>query len=196
MTFNIHSNSSFYIYCRFALHLLFCAVLLSSQVTNAKKISEVTEENCEVCVQFMTRFIDSIDESVKSSPAKIEDAFRKFCKPTKGDDNRFCYYVGGLEESATGMLGEMSKPVSWSMPPDKVCMKLYRQDQQICDLRYAKTVDYSKMDIKKLKVGELKAILSEWGEQCRGCSEKSDYIKLVEELLPKHAPGAKPKADL
>jgi len=44
--------------------------------------------------------------------------------------------VGGLEESATGMLSEMSKPVSWSMPADKICMKLYRRDEQICDLRY------------------------------------------------------------
>jgi len=34
------------------------------------------------------------------------------------------------------MLSEMSKPVSWSMPADKICMKLYRRDEQICDLRY------------------------------------------------------------
>ena len=47
-----------------------------------------------------------------------------------------CYYVGGLEESATGILGEMSKPVSWGMPADKVCMKLYKKDEQICDLKY------------------------------------------------------------
>lgn len=44
--------------------------------------------------------------------------------------------MGGLEESATGMLGEMSKPVTWSMPADKVCGKLNRMDEQICDLRY------------------------------------------------------------
>ena len=49
-----------------------------------------------------------------------------------------CYYVGGLEESATGMLGEMSKPVSWGVPAGKVCMKLYKKDQQICDLKYGK----------------------------------------------------------
>ena len=48
--------------------------------------------------------------------------------------------MGGLEESATGMLGEMSKPISWGVPADKVCMKLYRKDQQICDLRYGKMV--------------------------------------------------------
>jgi len=53
-----------------------------------------------------------------------------------------------------------------------------------------KSYDYSKLDFKKLKVSELKNILSEWGEQCRGCTEKSDYVRLVEELLPKHVPDA------
>jgi hypothetical protein len=47
-----------------------------------------------------------------------------------------CYYLGGLEDSATGILGELSKPISWSMPADKVCEKLKKKDSQICDLRY------------------------------------------------------------
>jgi len=47
-----------------------------------------------------------------------------------------CYYLGGLEDSATGILGELSKPLSWSMPADKVCEKLKKKDSQICDLRY------------------------------------------------------------
>jgi len=42
-----------------------------------------------VCVKFLNRFIESLDESTKSTPLKIEDAFRKFCKTAKGDDNRF-----------------------------------------------------------------------------------------------------------
>lgn len=51
-----------------------------------------------------------------------------------------CYYLGGLEESATGILGEMSKPLSWSMPADKICEKLKKKDVQICDLKYGKVV--------------------------------------------------------
>lgn len=47
-----------------------------------------------------------------------------------------CYYLGGLETSATGILGEMSKPLSWSMPPLKVCEKLKKLDAQVCDLRF------------------------------------------------------------
>jgi hypothetical protein len=49
-----------------------------------------------------------------------------------------CYYLGGLEDSATGILGELSKPLSWSMPAEKVCEKLKKKDSQICDLRYGK----------------------------------------------------------
>jgi len=182
-----------------ALVLFLTTLSLVTTVSEAKKISEATEDNCEVCVKFMTQFIDSLDADTQSVPSKIETAFRKFCKTTKKDDNRFCYYVGGLEESATGMLGELSKPISWSMPADKVCMKLYRQDEQICDLRYEKTIDLSTVDVQKLKVHELKKLLSDWGEQCRGCSEKDDYVRLVKELMPKYAgagAGGTPKSDL
>lgn len=49
-----------------------------------------------------------------------------------------CYYLGGLEESATGILGEISKPLSWNMPADKICEKLKKKDNQICDLRFGK----------------------------------------------------------
>lgn len=47
-----------------------------------------------------------------------------------------CYYIGGLEESATKIVTEMSKPLSWGLPVDKVCQKLKKKDVQICDLRY------------------------------------------------------------
>lgn len=53
-----------------------------------------------------------------------------------------------------------------------------------------KTLDLSKVDLKKLKVKDLKAILLEWDEKCKGCTEKSDFIKLIEELMPKYAPEA------
>lgn len=47
-----------------------------------------------------------------------------------------CYYIGGLEESATKIVTEMSKPLSWGLPVDKVCQKLKKKDVQVCDLRY------------------------------------------------------------
>lgn len=44
--------------------------------------------------------------------------------------------MGGLEESATGTLGDLSKPLSYSMPAEKICEKLKKKDAQICDIRY------------------------------------------------------------
>ena len=40
-------------------------------------------------MNYLTKFIDGLESDVKSSPQKIEDAFRKSCKGTKKDDNRF-----------------------------------------------------------------------------------------------------------
>lgn len=91
-----------------------------------------------------------------------------------------------MEESATGILGELSKPLSWSMPADKVCEKLKKKDVQICDLRYDVEIDLKSVDLKKLKVRDLKKILNDWGEDCQGCVEKSDYIQRIEELKPRH----------
>ena len=76
----------------------------------------------------------------------------------------------------------MSKPLSWGMPrffdifskalihtttflySDKVCEKLKKTDRQICELTYEKQIDFSTVDLKKLKVKDLKKILSEWDE--------------------------------
>jgi len=125
-----------------------------------------------------------------------------------------CYYLGGLEESATGILGELSKPLSWSMPADKICEKLKKKDAQICDLRFGtcntrafssflqisgsiiqceidifvseKQIDLNTVNLKKLKVRDLKKILNDWEETCDGCIEKTDFIKRIEELKPKY----------
>jgi len=175
------------------LHLL--AVLLLSLLSFAelKKLTETTQENCEVCVSFVSKFISTLDDATKSKPAAIEKAFRKTCKTAKKADNRLCYYVGGTEDAATGMLGELSKPISIHMPAEKVCMKLYRKDEQICDLRYEKQMDLSTVDLKKLKVKDLKKILTEWEEDCKGCTEKADFVARIEKLMPVHSPESHKK---
>ncbi|KAL5285912.1 MANF family protein [Megaselia abdita] len=94
------------------------------------------EEQCEVCVKTVRKFAATLDDSIKKDPKKIETEFKKFCKTQKNKEKSFCYNLGGLEESATGILGELSKPLSWSMPAEKVCEKLKAKDAQICALRY------------------------------------------------------------
>lgn len=49
-----------------------------------------------------------------------------------------------------------------------------------------KTIDLKTVDLKKLKVRDLKKILSDWDEVCEGCIEKTDFIKRIQELKPKY----------
>ncbi|XP_044764088.1 mesencephalic astrocyte-derived neurotrophic factor homolog [Coccinella septempunctata] len=161
-------------------------VILSSLLVCVVSVSSLKQGECEVCVKTLTKFSNTLSDEQKKDPKKIEDEFRKFCKNLKNKENRFCYYLGGLEESATGILGEMSKPLSWSMPADKVCEKLKKKDVQICELRYDPEIDLRTVDLKKLKVRDLKKIINDWGENCDGCVEKSEFIKRIEELKPQH----------
>ncbi|XP_055319728.1 mesencephalic astrocyte-derived neurotrophic factor homolog [Sitodiplosis mosellana] len=144
------------------------------------------EEDCEVCVATIREFNATLTEDIRSNPMKIEEAFKQYCTTAKSKQQRLCYYLGGLEISATGILGEMSKPLSSHVPPLRVCEKLKRLDAQICDLRFEKQIDLSAVDLKKLKVRDLKKILNDWDEICDGCLEKTDYIRRIEELKPKY----------
>ncbi|TDG45066.1 hypothetical protein AWZ03_008491 [Drosophila navojoa] len=162
-------------------------VMICFIVGVAQTALAIKEDDCEVCVKTVKRFADTLDDTTKKDYKLIETAFKKFCKTQKNKEHRFCYYLGGLEESATGILNEMSKPLSWSMPAEKVCEKLKKKDAQICDLRYEKQIDLNNVDLKKLKVRDLKKILNDWDESCDGCLEKTDFIKRIEELKPKYS---------
>ncbi|XP_071960556.1 mesencephalic astrocyte-derived neurotrophic factor homolog [Antedon mediterranea] len=148
--------------------------------------AKLQEGDCEVCISVIKQIDKKLSADERKSPAKIEDAIRKLCKKAKNRENRFCYYVGGTEDAATGLLGEISKPLKSFMPPEKICEKLKKKDGQICQLKYEKQIDLDAVDLKKLKVKDLKKILSDWGETCKACTEKSDFIKLIEKLKPTH----------
>merc|ERR1712026_123404 len=142
--------------------------------------------DCEVCISVLDRFRKTLAKDQEGDAKAIEKEFVKFCKDLKSKENRFCYFLGGTADAATGILGEMSKPMSWGMPALKVCEKLKKKDRQVCELAYDKQIDFKSVDLKKLKVRDLKKILSDWEETCDGCLEKADYIKRIEEVKPKH----------
>ena len=75
------------------------------------------------------------------------------------------------------------------MPADKICReKLLKKDSQVCDLKYDKQIDVNAVDLKTLKVKDLKKILSDWGEDSKGFTEKNEFIQRIEELKSKYAP--------
>ncbi|CAI5448136.1 unnamed protein product [Caenorhabditis angaria] len=142
-------------------------------------------QQCEVCVKVLTDALAKVPADSKSKADVVGQKVREHCATTKNKENKFCFYIGALPESATSIMNDVQKPLSWSMPPEKVCDKLKTKDAQICELKYDKPLDWKTIDLKKMRVKELKNILSEWGEVCKGCTEKTEFIKKIEELKPK-----------
>ncbi|XP_070559141.1 mesencephalic astrocyte-derived neurotrophic factor homolog [Ptychodera flava] len=176
MTYNIQNLTIWFTLVVFA----WCVLGISR--TEAK----LKEGDCEVCIKVLKDFGNSLSDEDRKSKDKIENQFKKFCKTAKNKENRFCYYLGGTSDAATGILGEMSKPMTNHLPPEKICERLKKKDAQICELKYEKQIDLNTVDLKKLRVKELKKILNDWDETCRGCAEKSDFVRRIEELKPKH----------
>ncbi|XP_003257694.1 cerebral dopamine neurotrophic factor [Nomascus leucogenys] len=152
--------------------------------------------DCEVCKEFLNRFYKSlIDRGVNFSLNTIEKELISFCLDTKGKENRLCYYLGATKDAATKILSEVTRPMSVHVPAMKICEKLKKLDSQICELKYEKTLDLASVDLQKMRVAELKQILHSWGEECRACAEKTDYVNLIQELAPKYA-ATHPKTEL
>lgn len=49
-----------------------------------------------------------------------------------------------------------------------------------------KEIDWNTVELKKLKVRELRKILNQWGEDCLGCAEKTDFIDKIEQVKRTH----------
>lgn len=151
----------------------------------------LTSPSFPVCISYLGRFYQDLkDRDVTFSPATLEEELIKFCREARGKENRLCYYIGATDDAATKIINEVSKPLAHHIPVEKICEKLKKKDSQICELKYDKQIDLSTVDLKKLRVKELKKILDDWGEMCKGCAEKSDYIRKINELMPKYAPKA------
>ncbi|KAI6177524.1 MANF/CDNF-like protein [Aphelenchoides bicaudatus] len=144
-----------------------------------------SEDACPVCAKVLNDIIAKVPSDKKSDQTAIDKIVRAHCKEIKGKENKFCNYIGALPESATSIMNEVTKPLSWSMPAVKICEKLKTKDAQICDLKFDKGIDWKTVDLKKLKVKDLKKILDNWGEACKGCTEKQEFVAKIEELKPK-----------
>ncbi|XP_064399852.1 mesencephalic astrocyte-derived neurotrophic factor-like [Halichondria panicea] len=169
------------------LKLLFtlCLCALCSLVE-----AKLKEGDCEVCIGFLTKVGKSLQEQGKDPLAigkkSLEVELIKECKKAKDKDERFCYYIGASDIAATKLINEVTKPLSYGMPPEKICEKLKGKDGEICDLKYDKEIDFKNVDLKKMRVKQLKKILINWGEDCRGCAEKTDFINKIETVMHQH----------
>jgi len=148
--------------------------------------AKLKEGDCEVCIKFLTKFEKSIEDADRKDQNVLTKKLKAACNKAGGKENRFCYYVGGTKDAATYILNEITRPLSYFKTVDRICEDLKQKDPQICSLRYDKDIDWKTVNLKKLKVRDLKKILSDWGESCNGCLEKSEFIKKVESVKNQH----------
>ncbi|XP_023995960.1 mesencephalic astrocyte-derived neurotrophic factor [Salvelinus sp. IW2-2015] len=170
--------------CLTILSVALAALALVPSISGALK-----DGDCEVCVSFLGRLYQSLqDDKVKFNSTNIEKALVETCKDAKGKENRFCYYIGGTNDAATKILNEISKPLSYHTPVDKICEKLKKKDSQICELKYDKQLDLSTVDLKKLKVKDLRRSWRLGKSRVKLCREVRLHRK-IDELMPSTHPG-------
>ncbi|XP_012679975.1 cerebral dopamine neurotrophic factor [Clupea harengus] len=146
-------------------------------------------DECEVCVGFLERLYKAlISTHSELSHAIVEEGLVQTCAEATGKESRLCYYLGASSDAAARVTGEVTRPLSAHVPPPKICQRLQKRDGQICELRYDTPVlDWSREVLSKLRVLELKRLLASWGEECRACLEKGEFIDLIQQVAPKHS---------
>uniref|UniRef100_A0AC35U752 Mesencephalic astrocyte-derived neurotrophic factor homolog n=1 Tax=Rhabditophanes sp. KR3021 TaxID=114890 RepID=A0AC35U752_9BILA len=149
-------------------------------------VSSIVAQECEVCTKVLGDAMLKVPAADANKADKIADVIRAHCKTTRNKEHKLCLNIGALPESASSIMADVSKPLSWSMPAEKVCLKIKSKDAQICELKYDKDLDWKTIDLNKLRVKELKKILDNWGEVCKGCTEKNELITKINELKPKY----------
>merc|ERR1712170_230330 len=130
--------------------------LVSSLLLIGSVFGKLKDGECEVCISVVNKFIKNADEAKATSMDDIKKVVKTTCKDLKQRENRFCYYIGATDDAATTMVNEVTKPMSFHMPAEKICEKLKPKDAQICELKYEKQLDWKNINLNKMRVKELK----------------------------------------
>ncbi|TGZ66062.1 hypothetical protein CRM22_005521, partial [Opisthorchis felineus] len=187
---------------RFVFALFF---LISAGVGNVA--GEGEGNKCDVCVQVVKRLIEQLG-SLRGDSKEVRTKFEALCRDLKksspeGVESRFCYLVGGHEESAAKTVMYLVEQVTTYKPAEKICMELDKKISGVCDFKYKDKIDWSKVDLNRANLKQLKKILASYDiYECPQCIEKSDYVELVKDEVRKRDPeaakllGISPKVEL
>ena len=99
-----------------------------------------------------------------------------YCSSELGPrERKICYYIDPMKR-------DVSQPFSTGMPADRVCKRINKSNPEICGVKFpVKTEKMEVKDISKLRVKQLKGILQDRGVECKGCVEKAEFIKKVQD---------------
>lgn len=128
-----------------------------------------------VCVKVVDDVRASMSKDELRKKPAIEKALGAYC--AKDDltsrEKKICYYVDPIKR-------DVAQPFSLGMPSLKVCQRISKMNPEICSVKFPLAVQkLEKKDLGKLRVKQLKQILSERGVECKGCVEKDEFIKKV-----------------
>lgn len=132
---------------------------------------------CEVCMKVMQEVRDSMPKSDHKSKPAIEAALGSHCaKDTlSARERKICYYVDPIKR-------DIAQPFSLGMPVDRLCKRINKDNPEICSVKFpVKTEKLEKKDLSKLRVKQLKSILLDRGVECKGCMEKDEFVKRVQD---------------
>ena len=143
-----------------------------------------------MCVATLTAIDALVPSGKKSDKPEIETAIGKHCTKsgfgsvwlpnpalTNPKDVKMCYYMEPIKKS-------ISQLFSTGMPKQKVCVRLKKDNPEICEVKYPLKVDKKEgeeVNYNKMKVKELKELLNNRGVKCIGCTEKEDFVKKCKE---------------
>lgn len=175
------------------LVLLWILAITLTPTLAAKKASKEKKEDpreCEVCVATLNAIDALLPADKKLNKPAIEKAIGTHCTKsgfgsvwlpnpalTNPKDVKMCYYMEPIKKS-------ISSVFSMGMPKQKVCMRLKKDNPEICEVKYPLKVekkDGEAVDYGKMKVKELKELLNNRGVKCTGCTEKDDFVKKCRE---------------
>ena len=131
-----------------------------------------------VCVLVMDAVKSTMTKEEQKSKPAIEKALGDYCANTdklNAKEKKICYYIDPIKR-------DVAQPFSLGMPSLKVCERITKTNPEICSVKLTvKTEKMEKADITKLRVKQLKQILADRGVECKGCVEKEEFVKRVQE---------------
>jgi hypothetical protein len=115
-------------------------------------------------------------DDIKKKPA-VEAALGDYCARSNltSREKKVCYYIDPIKR-------DVAQPFSLGVPSLKVCQRINKTNPEICTVKYpVKTDNLEPQDFSKLRVKQLKSILADRGVECKGCIEKEEFIKKIQE---------------
>lgn len=108
---------------------------------------------------------------------EIEKAMGDYCAKDNlsAREKKICYYIDPIKR-------DVAQPFSLGMPSLKVCQRINKSNPEICTVKFpVKTEKLEPKDLSKMRVKQLKQILAQRGVECKGCVEKDEFIKMVQD---------------